>query len=71
MHNQQDILSLLRQITSAYQSTHELSTIEDIVPRRVESTVELDELNEKLRDMDFRKKMVIIPPFVMINVAFY
>jgi hypothetical protein len=58
IENQQDELSMLRQLVSHNQIADSSLTTDDIVGKTINSKEEFDALNEKLLDRDLRKKMV-------------
>jgi len=61
IQNQQEQLTLLRQIAASSMSTVDAAIVlDDVLPQRLNSIHELEELNASLATSDFRKKLVTI-----------
>jgi hypothetical protein len=58
MENQLEELVLLRNIAANMQSSGSGEGVEDLIPSKINSLEELLEFDEKLRDAEFKKKMV-------------
>jgi hypothetical protein len=58
IENQQEQLMLLRQIAVSNNSCGSAEVIDELIPSQFNTTEELRDFDEKLRDTEFKKKMV-------------
>ena len=58
IENQEEMINLLKHLASVSSVGSSGELFEDVFPQRVASQAEFQQLNEKLDDLNFRKKMV-------------
>lgn len=60
IENQTEQMNLLRNLASASAQSGSVELIEDILPKRMESVAEIEEFNNRLQNVEYRRKMVTV-----------